>query len=166
MDKLGFLGSLRGTWVNLRATPCLEEMHDSVDPPDERGEPWRNRNKLRIYRAKVAFPVALLFAVAVNRCAPVRIFSSMTYTMVIRPVRPPDWPLIITPRVKRRHVVEVVPRPREWQRGQVSLSLSGEAHRWTRNSTCLLRSCRTARYVWPPPARLDDRRNLVDSLQA
>jgi len=160
MDKLGFLGSLRETWVNLRATPCLEEMHDSVDPSDERGEPRRNRNKLRIYRAKVAFLVALLSAVAAN--ARPCIFSSMTYTMVIRPVRPPGWPLIITPRVKRRHVVEVVPR--EWQRGQVSLSL-----RWGTQVNQEL-------YL-PPPlmphremcvassrARLD-RRNLVDSLQ-
>jgi len=87
--------------------------------------------------------------------------SSMTYTMVIRPVRPPGWPLIITPRVKRRHVVEVVPRPREWQCGQVSLFLSllGEAYRWTRNSTCLLRSCRTARCVASSRACPNDRRN-------
>lgn len=71
---------------------------------------------------------------------PLCIFSSVTYTMVIRPVRPPGWPLIITPaRVKRRHVAEVVPWPREWQRGQVSLSqVKHTGEPGTLVPTCLL----------------------------
>ena len=65
-----------------------------------------------------------VFPFAVRGCA-----SSMTYTMVIRAERPRRWPLIITPpRVKRRHVAEVVPQSREWQHGQVSLRWASGEH--------------------------------------
>lgn len=106
----------------------------------------KNQNELRIHRARAAFP---------RPC----ILSSMTYTMVIRPERPPGWPLIITPpREKRRHVAEVVPRPREWQRGLrwVSFSLFQVRHTGEPGTrTCrLLRSRAASRDVWPPPARV------------
>jgi len=56
-------------------------MHDSVDPSSEQGEPpWRNRNELRIYRSKAAFPAVVRpRRIVASRCASVHLLLHDLY---------------------------------------------------------------------------------------